>query len=72
MLAKEFEVVLVEAFNYSRVVAFEPPGLRFVGRRHLMSKDGVDGHVKPKASVIRSFGLNSLIKSGIPSAYALD
>jgi hypothetical protein len=72
MLAKEFEVVLVEALNYSRVVAFESPGLGFVGRRHLVSEDGVDGYVEPKALVIRSFGLNSFIESSISSSYALD
>ncbi len=72
MLAEEFEVVLVKPFNYSRIVTFEASSLRFISRRHLVSADGVYRHIKPNASVLRSFGLNAFIEAGIASSYALD
>jgi hypothetical protein len=72
MLAEEFEVILVETFDYARAVALESSGLRFVGRGHLVAEDGVDRHVEPKASVIRSFGLNALVESGIPGSYTMN
>jgi hypothetical protein len=72
MLAEKFEVALIEPFNYARIVTFEASSLRFISRGHLVSEDGVDRHIKPNASVIRSFGLNAFIKAGIVSSYALD
>ncbi len=52
VLAEEFKIMLVEAFDDAGIVAFESSGLRFVGRWHLMPENRVDGHVKPKAAMI--------------------
>ena len=72
MFSKKVKIVLNEGLDNAWIIAFEASCLGFVGWRHFMTEDRVNGDIEPQTPMVRPFGLDAFVKPCIACSYALN